>query len=90
MKQSVTLYIVIDPTTNLFWRRRSLYTHAPDGSPVYYTEFTDSLSVASTMTKSDAEGVLDRFKRNKHIQGGKYKADLQFLTVSPITITHEL
>lgn len=88
MKQSITRYVIMDPTTDLFWQRTNFY--AMDFGPVYYARFSKSLAEANLMSEPEAREVFNNLKVNKFTEIAELKVNTGNLIITPITITYEI
>lgn len=90
MKKIIKRYIVIDPTSNVYWERNLHYGFTTGNQSVFDTRFTDDLAEATLMSKKEAEDVLARFSESEFVQTGYHKVDGRALEVRPITIEYKL
>ena len=76
-------YIIWDRKNNLFWEKNLSYGYNYQNQAVFEARFSNDITEATMMSRPKAYEVLDRFKKEPHIVGGRYKeADTTDLVVA--------
>jgi hypothetical protein len=66
-------YVIWDSKNNLFWEKNLSYGYNWQNQAVFEARFVSDLKEANFMPRPKAHEILDRFKNEPHIVGGRYK-----------------
>ncbi len=66
-------YVIWDSKNNLFWEKNLCYGYNYQNQAVFEARFVADLKQATYFHKPEAYKILERFKNEPHIVGGRYK-----------------